>query len=159
MAYFTDERNYTDGKTLGYYTDGFTGTTTDTKLFGKPKEDELQNKINNIFDEIIDDVNNDNSPLLKKIHNKNFTNADIDLYKFNIITLINEVKPNYISDYMSVMPKVVNNQLSLIETIDKISFVMTNTDGFADKARNVQQELEATDSVDKTSKNANNTYE
>jgi predicted nucleic acid-binding Zn-ribbon protein len=60
---------------------------------------------------------------------------------------------------MSVMPKVVNNQLSLIETIDKISFVMTNTDGFADKARNVQQELEATDSVDKTSKNANNTYE
>jgi len=55
--------------------------------------------------------------------------------------------------------EVVNNQLSLIETIDKISFVMTNTDGFADKARNVQQELEATDSVDKTSKNANNTYE
>mgnify|MGYP006866440967 CR=1 FL=1 len=51
-----------------------------------------------LFDEIIDDVNNDNSPLLKKIHNKNFTNADIDLYKFNIITLINEVKPNYISD-------------------------------------------------------------
>ena len=159
LAYFTDERNYTDGKTLGYYTDGFTGTTTDTKLFGKPKEDELQNKINNLFDEIIDDVNNDNSPLLKKIHNKNFTNADIDLYKFNIITLINEVKPNYISDYMSVIPKVVNNQLSLIETIDKISFVMTNTDGFADKARNVQQELEATDNVDKTSKNANNTYE
>lgn len=159
LAYFTDERDFTDGKTLGYYTDGFTGTTKDTNLFGKPKEDELQNKINNLFDEIIDDVNNDNSPLLKQIHNKNFTNADIDLYKFNIITLINEVKPNYISDYMSVMPKVVNNQLSLIETIDKISFVMTNTDGFADKARNIQQELAATDNVDKTSKNANNTYE
>ena len=159
LAYFTDERNYTDGKTLGYYTNGFTGTTTGTNLFGKPKEDELQNKINNLFDEIIDDVNNNNSPLLKKIQNKNFTNADIDLYKFNIISLINEVKPNYISDYMSVMPKVVNNQISLIDTIDKISFVMTNTDGFADKARNVQQELEATDNVDKTSKNANNTYE
>ena len=159
LAYFTDERNYTDGKTTGYFTDGFTGNTTDTNLFGKPKEDELQNKINNLFDEIIDDVNTDNSPLLKKIQNKNFTNADIDLYKFNIITLINEVKTNYISDYMSVMPKVVNNQLSLINTIDKVSFVMTNTDGFADKARNVQQELEATDNVDKTSKNANNTYE
>ena len=159
LAYFTDERNYTDGKTLGYYTNGFTGTTTGTNLFGKPKEDELQNKINNLFDEIIDDVNNNNSPLLKKIQNKNFTNADIDLYKFNIISLINEVKPNYISDYMSVMPKVVNNQISLVSTIDKISFVMTNTDGFADKARNIQQELTSTDNVDKTSKNANNTYE
>ena len=159
LAYFTDERNYTSGKTLGYYTDGFTATTTSANLFGKPKEDELQDKINNLFDEIIDDVNNNNSPLLKKIQNKNFTNADIDLYKFNIISLINEVKPNYISDYMSVMPKVVNNQISLVSTIDKISFVMTNTDGFADKARNIQQELTSTDNVDKTSKNANNTYE
>ena len=159
LAYFTDERNYTSGNTLGYYTDGFTATTTSANLFGKPKEDELQDKINNLFDEIIDDVNNNNSPLLKKIQNKNFTNADIDLYKFNIISLINEVKPNYISDYMSVMPKVVNNQISLVSTIDKISFVMTNTDGFADKARNIQQELTSTDNVDKTSKNANNTYE
>ena len=159
LAYFTDERNYSDGKTLGYFTDGFTGTTTDTNLFGKPKEDELQNKINNLFDEIITDVNDGNSPLLKKIQNKNFTNADIDLYKFNIINLINETKVNYISDYMSVMPKVVNNQLSLVSTIDKISFVMTNTDGFADKARNIQQELSATDNVDKTSKNATTTYE
>ena len=159
LAYFTDERNYIDGKTLGYFTDGFTGVTTSTNLFGKPREDELQDKINNLFDEIIDDVTNNNSPLLKKIENKNFTNADIDLYKFNIINLINEIKPNYISDYMSVMPKVVNNQLSLISTIDKVSFVMTNTDGFADKARNIQQELNAADNVDKTSKNANNTYE
>ena len=159
LAYFTDERNYSDGKTLGYFTDGFTGTTTDTNLFGKPAEDELQNKINNLFNEIITDVNDGNSPLLKKIQNKNFTNADIDLYKFNIINLINETKVNYISDYMSVMSKVVNNQLSLVSTIDRISFVMTNTDGFADKARNIQQELTATDNVDKTSKNANTTYE
>ncbi len=159
LAYFTDERNYTSGNTLGYYTDGFTATTTSANLFGKPREDELQNKINNLFDEIIADVDTDNSPLLKRIQNKNFTNADIDLYKFNIKKLINEIKPNYISDYMSVMPKVVNNQLNLVSTIDKVSFVMTNTDGFADKARNVQQELTATDNVDKTSKNVNNTYE
>ena len=159
LAYFTDERNYTDGKTLGYYTDGFTATTTSANLFGKPREDELQNKINNLFDEIIDDVDMDNSPLLKKIQNKNFTNVDIDLYKFNIKNLINETKTNYISDYMSVMPKVVNNQLKLVSTIDKVSFVMTNTDGFADKARNIQQEITATDNVDRTSKNVNNTYE
>ena len=36
---------------------------------------------------------------------------------------------------------------------------MTNTDGYASKARNVQQSLNATDKVDKTSKNVNNTYE
>ena len=159
LAYFTDERDYVDGNVLGYFTDGFTGTSTTTNLFGKPKEDELQTKINNLFDEIIMDVSNGNSPLLKNIQNKNFSNADIDLYKFNIMNLINETKTNYISDYMSVMSKVVNNQLSLVQTIDRINFVMTNTDGYASKARNVQQSLNATDKVDKTSKNVNNTYE
>jgi len=159
LAYFTDERDYVDGNVLGYFTDGFTGTSTTTNLFGKPKEDELQTKINNLFDEIIIDVSNGNSPLLKNIQNKNFSNADIDLYKFNIMNLINETKTNYISDYMSVMSKVVNNQLSLVQTIDRINFVMTNTDGYASKARNVQQSLNATDKVDKTSKNVNNTYE
>ena len=159
LAYFTDERDYVDGNVLGYFTDGFTGTSTTTNLFGKPKEDELQTKINNLFDEIIMDVSNGNSPLLKNIQNKNFSNAYIDLYKFNIMNLINETKTNYISDYMSVMSKVVNNQLSLVQTIDRINFVMTNTDGYASKARNVQQSLNATDKVDKTSKNVNNTYE
>lgn len=60
---------------------------------------------------------------------------------------------------MSVMPKVVNNQLSLIKTIDKVNFILTNTDGFSTKPRNVQVSISATTNVDKTSKNANNTYE
>jgi len=159
LSYFTDQRDYTDGKIIGYYTDGFTGTTTETKLFGKPQEDKLQNKINSLFDEVISDIDTETSPLLKKINNKNFQQTDIDLYKFNLKNLINEIKPNYISDYMSVMPKVVNNQLSLIKTIDKVNFILTNTDGFSTKPRNVQVSISATTNVDKTSKNANNTYE
>ena len=72
---------------------------------------------------------------------------------------INEIKPNFISNYMSVMSKVVNNQLSLIKTIDKVNFVLTNTDGFSTKPRNVQVSISGTSNVDKTSKNANTTYE
>ena len=159
LSYFTDQRDYTNGKIIGYYTDGFTGTTTETKLFGKPQEDKLQNKINSLFDEVISDIDTETSPLVKKINNKNFQQTDIDLYKFNLKNLINEIKPNYISDYMSVMPKVVNNQLSLIKTIDKVNFILTNTDGFSTKPRNVQVSISATTNVDKTSKNANNTYE
>tara|TARA_R110001592_G_scaffold273379_2_gene540277 strand:- start:32347 stop:37104 length:4758 start_codon:yes stop_codon:yes gene_type:complete len=159
LSYFTSERNYSEGKILGYYTDGFTGTTVTTELFGKPQEDILQNRINDLFDEIIDDVDSETSPLLKKINNKNFQQTDIDLYKFNVKNVINEIKPNFISNYMSVMSKVVNNQLSLIKTIDKVNFVLTNTDGFSTKPRNVQVSISGTSNVDKTSKNANTTYE
>lgn len=159
LSYFTDQRNYTDGKIIGYYTDGFTGTTTETKLFGKPKEDELQNKINTLFDEITQDVDSENSPLLKKINNKNFEQTDITLYKYNIKNLINEVKQTYITDYMSVMGGLVENQLSLIKVIDKINFVLTNTDGYRSGGKNLQISISATTNVDKTSKNVNDTYE
>lgn len=159
LSYFTDQRDYVDGKIIGYYTDGFTGTTTETKLFGKPKEDELQNKINDLFDEIIADVETETSPLLKRINSKNFQQTDIDLYKFNIKNVINEIKPNYISNYISVMSKVTDNQLKLIKSIDKVNFILTNTDGYSTKPRNVQVSISATTNVDRTSKNDNNTYE
>ena len=158
LAYFTDERNYSKGKIIGYYTEGFTGTTTDTKMFGKPKEDELQNKINNLFDKVIEEVDLETSPLLKRIQNKNFQQVDIDLYKFNVRNVINEIKPNYISDYMSVMPKIVNNQLKLVKTIDKINFILTNTDGFTTKSKNIQVSISGTSNIDITSKNVDNTY-
>jgi hypothetical protein len=59
---------------------------------------------------------------------------------------------------MSVMPKIVNNQLKLVKTIDKINFILTNTDGFTTKAKNVQVSISGTSNVDRTSKNVSNTY-
>ena len=164
LAYFNAERDYTEGQMLGYYgaPTYYTGATLDIKMFGKPKEDILQNRIEKLFEDTLNDISGNTSPLLKNITTSNFIDTDIDKYKFNITEKINQIKQNYISQYISVLGDLTKNQLDLVRNIDKTNFVLTNTDGYQlNNGRNILLNLSATTEVDDSSKNPTpaNTYE
>ena len=163
LSYFTSDREYTEGKFLGYYGSPtyYTGTVVKSNLFGKPKEDKLQEKIDNLFSETINDIENDLSPLTKNLNNQNFKNKDKKRFKFNLTQKINTIKGSFSNDYFSVFNDMNNNQLTLINTIDKINFVVTNTDGYqTDKGVNILSNITGTTKVDISSKpTPANTYD
>ena len=163
LSYFTSDRNYTEGKILGYYGSPtyYTGTTLDINLFGKPQEDKLQTKIDTLFTEVISDIENDLSPFTKNIENQNFSKKDKKKFKFNLTQKINQIKASYGTKYFSSFTDMNKNQLSLISNIDKVNFILTNTDGFqTDKGQNILLDLTGSTNVDISSTpTPSNTYE
>jgi len=163
LVYFTSDRNYTDGKILGYYgaPTYYTGATLDINLFGKPKEDVIQQRIQLLFDQTLVDVDDNSSPLLKNIDNNNFVSTDITKYKSNITQKINTIKETYLNGFTGILGKITDNQLALISNIDKLNFVLTNTDGYQlNNGTNILLDLSGTTDVDVSSKNPTpaNTY-
>lgn len=159
LIYLSD-RNYTEGQTLGYFNGGFfTGNPQTINIFGKPYG--LQDKIETLFNEALNDVQNDISPLLENFSKQNIKNSVKKKYKKRITDYINNKKNNYIVDYEKAITDIVNSELELCKTINKINFVMTNTDGYQGKGgKNILLNLTATTEVDTTSSLlVNNTYE
>ena len=163
LSYFTDDRNYTEGKMLGYYGSPtyYTATTLNLNLFGKPQEDKLQSKIDDLFNSVIDDIDNDLSPLTKNIENQDFKRRDKKKFKSNLKEKLNQIKGGYSANYFSLLNDLNEKQLSLISNIDKVNFVLTNTDGFqTDKGQNILLEITGSTDVDISSTpTPSNTYE
>lgn len=137
--YLTDSRYYTDGKMLGLFGSP-TGTTQDINLFGKPYDIEI--KVNNLFELASLDVDDDSSPLLKGIENRNIKNSVIRKYKKRIKEYINSKRNGYTTIYNNVINSLSKSQLELSRTIDKLNFVLTNSDGYQVKSgKNVLLDL------------------
>jgi outer membrane protein OmpA-like peptidoglycan-associated protein len=164
MAYFNADRNYLEGDMLGYYGSPtyFTGLTQTIGLFGKPQENVIQERVDKLFTDTINDISGGTSPLLKNINTSNFAKKDITKYKANIVNKINQIKQTYINGYMSVMSDMSSNQTNLVWNIDRLNFVLTNTDGYQlNNGKNILLDLTATTEVDISSTNPvpDNTYE
>lgn len=162
LKYYTAERNYTTGLILGYFGSGsyYTGTTQGLDIFGKSKG--LQDRIETLYSQTINDVNNETGPLFKNIGNQNFRNRDKKKYVNNIINLIQNTKQEYLAEYDKLNTDLVNNQLNLIQTVDKLNFILTNSDGYANRKNTAFiYELTATTEVSDTSNNPTptNTYQ
>lgn len=162
LKYYTAERNYTTGVILGYFGGGslYTGTTQGLEIFGKSKG--LQDRIEKLYTDTINDINSETGPMFKNISNQNFSNRDKKTYVNNILSYIQNTKQEYLAEYEKLNTDLVNNQLNLIQTIDKLNFVLTNSDGYANRKNSVFiYEISATTEVSDTSKNPtpSNTYE
>ena len=87
LYYLTQKRNYTEGYVTGYL-DG--NNEYETNLFGKPIE--IQNRVIDLKNKLLEDVDNDENPFLKTptttIYEQNLKNSDIKKFKKNLKTLI-----------------------------------------------------------------------
>jgi hypothetical protein len=79
------------------------------------------------------DVENETTPMMKNIQYRNFKNSEIKKYKKNLINLINNQKGEFLSTFESNIGDVINSEIELIKTLNKLNLVLDNTDGYRNK--------------------------
>ena len=103
----------------------------DVKILGKPV---YQDNIDKLFSKVIDDINNGSNPILVGLVDKGFTvgssDTTLNIIKTNLVKYVKSLKGPMSSD----IGTIVNNKIGLpqqdfVQTIRKVSFVNSKTDG------------------------------
>jgi len=105
------------------------------KIYGKSKN--FQNRIDSLFDKIKDDIDNNTTPILSAIlERQDFTNIQKNKIKRKLKSLADERKQKYLTDIDNSNNIIVQNELALINLVDKINFVADGKDGFINSKGN-----------------------
>jgi hypothetical protein len=100
-------------------------------ILGKPV---YQENIDKLFNVVIDDINNGDNPILTALEDKGFDNQSSDttlnIIKTNLVKYVKSLKGSISTD----IGTIVNNKIGLsqqdfVQTIRKVSFVNSKTDG------------------------------
>jgi hypothetical protein len=149
----TKDRKFTDG--LFDYLNG--NTTNTANIYGKSES--IQNKVDLLVKEAKNDVDDETCPLLPEVQNQNFTNQDIRKIKRQIKKLIDERGTVLLGELEICNSTIVNEELKLINIIDKINFVTSSNDGYIAKNGSVvMYSLSGGTGVDPSSVGVTNTY-
>lgn len=99
------------------------------KIYGKSKD--FQKKIDSLFSKIKDDIEDETTPILASLGaKKQFTNVQKNKIKRRLKNLSDERKQTYLSDIDNSNNTIIQNELALINLVDKINFVADGKDGF-----------------------------
>ena len=121
LQILTKDRKYIDGY-IGV------GTTDNVKIFGKA--DDIQGKVENLITKAKEDVDNDLCPAIDGLNNQNFTDQDIRKIKNHIKVLIDSKKDGIIGSLENYSTQIGNEELKLINVIDKVNYVNNSHDGY-----------------------------
>lgn len=126
-----DNRNYSDG-VYSYYN---VPNRKSVKIFGKSEY--IQN-LNESFNKLISDINNENQNVLKEIKKQTKGSKKyFDIFKQNYIEYVNEFKKDFINDALDNLNKMTINQTQLIRTMEKLDIVSYNIDGYIDNDQKI----------------------
>jgi hypothetical protein len=155
LLLYTKQRKYKDG--YFNYLGGVTGGTI-TTILGKPEK--YQSTLNDLVSRAKDDVDNLLTPPLAQVEQQNFPNAQIRKVKRKLKTMIDEIKPAYLSFLDDAQTNIIKEELSFIALSDQLNFVVNKTDGYINKQGTpiIYNLSGKTDGVDPTS-GAANTYD
>jgi outer membrane protein OmpA-like peptidoglycan-associated protein len=121
LQILTKDRKYIDGY-IGV------GTTDNVKIFGKA--DDIQGKVENLITKAKEDVDNDLCPAIDGLNNQNFTDQDIRKIKNQIKSLIDSKQDVLIGALENYSTQIGNEELKLINVIDKVNYVNNSHDGY-----------------------------
>jgi hypothetical protein len=121
LQILTKDRKYVDGY-IGI------GTTDNVKIFGKA--DDIQGKVENLITKAKEDVDNDLCPAIDGLNNQNFTDQDIRKIKNQIKLLIDSKQDVLIGALENYSTQIGNEELKLINVIDKVNYVNNSHDGY-----------------------------
>ena len=104
------------------------GVDTPVNILGKP---DFQDKVDKIVELVISDIENDSNPILFKLVEKGFDDANVlNILRNNLTKYINEVVPTMVADIGEVVnSKMAIPQQDFVQTIRKVNFVCSKTDG------------------------------
>jgi hypothetical protein len=128
LQMFTKDRKYIDGY-IGV------GTTDNVKIFGKSYE--TQEKVENLVKLANEDVDNDICPLLDGLELEDLANPQERKIKKYIQTLIDNKSAPLIGELNNYSTQISNEELKLINIIDKINYVCNAHDGYITNKGNV----------------------
>jgi hypothetical protein len=143
----TKEKNYSDGNLAG----------NTTKIFGKPQN--IEEKIDELFDGVISDINNGSNPILLILAGTTYpTNVTRDIKK-NMVDYVTNLKNDTSSGLFKLIQNIVDFEENYVQIIRKLNYVNTKSDGkiLADGSAYVFN-LSATTEVNSSSNGAANTY-
>ncbi len=155
LLLYTKLRKYKEG-----YFDYLSGTTNSltTTILGKPEK--YQSTLDDLVTRGKDDVDNLLTPPLAQVEQQNFTNAQIRKVKRKLKSMIDEVKPAYLSFLEDAQTNIITEELNFINLSDQLNFVVNKTDGYINKQGNavIYNISGKTDGVDPSS-SASNTFD
>lgn len=137
-------------------------TSTTVNLFGKSNE--LQDYSDDLIDLLIDDINNDNWIFFADMLPSNITAKTKRKVKKNMIDYLTGLKGTFSTDLYTITQELVQAEMDLIKTINKLS-VVTNDDtdyidGFIKKKNDVIiYHISGTSAVSSSSVGVNDTKE
>jgi hypothetical protein len=128
---FAQDRKFSDGNAREFT------TPKELKIYGKPNN--IETKINKLFNMIIADIDGFNGfndgndkglQYIKNLYKENFDNSVIKKVKENLKNTVNKVKSSITTSLTSADNEITSTQLELIRILRKIDIVDTKTDGY-----------------------------
>jgi outer membrane protein OmpA-like peptidoglycan-associated protein len=159
---FIDENNYGIWQLISKerkYINGDTNVLTGVKIFGKPEN--IEKRTDKLFEDLINDVNNDSNYLIGNLMTFNFSNKEIRDVKTNVVNYINNMKNNFNDSLFTNVNDIVNVEQSLVQKLRKINLVLDEIDGkIPDVGIPIVYNLTPTNDVSSSSNNEyTNTFE
>lgn len=107
------------------------------EIFGKPNMSEtnvaLQTLIDNQFNGVIDDINNNSNPIILNLKNffpnNSYDDKPLRDVKTNLINYIKSIQANFSSGIMNIVQEMVIFQQNYVQIIRKLNVVAQLTDG------------------------------
>lgn len=123
-------RQYIDGK-INKWEVG--GSAKDVQIFGKSIYD---SRITQLFDGLQKNIDDNSLSMLNAAQLNLTTNVfreqDLTIFKNNLTTLLREKKTNFPTKLNQITNDLSTLQLNMTKKIDKLNYVLQNTDGYID---------------------------
>ena len=109
------------------------GTSTAVNIWGKPTVAETN--VNNIFTQLIKDIETGDLGLFSNNNeglngtNSNINKKQVRTVQNNYKKIVQGLQSNFISTFSTSIQTIVEAEQKLINTIDKLNFIITETDG------------------------------
>jgi hypothetical protein len=128
-------------------------------IFGKPNE--IQEKLDDLFNNIINDIGNETNPIVEGLIDANFTSDSIEVrtLKQNLRSFVDGVKSRFNADLFKTIQEITTQEQNTVQIIRKLNLVDTKTDGKIDKTNTpIIYNITPTSEVHATSNGATDTY-
>lgn len=117
-------------------------------IYGKPNFDE---KLNKLFNTVIEDIDNDNNIIILGLISDNFGDIVLRDVKTNLKNYINNYKNDFILGVNGIVTNITQQQVDMIQVFRKINFVNTESDGLIISTKPKIYNISGTDEVSKLS--------
>jgi hypothetical protein len=117
-----NERNFNVGKFDEY------GTSSELPIYGKPNN--VENKVNKLFEETVSDIKKRNDPFMVIIDkSNNLKNTDKKEIERRLIKFVEDSKTEFSLNLNNDLSNLINIQQDYIQNIRKFNLILTKTDG------------------------------
>lgn len=156
LYYLLQDTNYQYGKIYNYFDEP---NSQIMKIIGKPIA--VQDRVEQLFYDLIYDIEIETCPIVSNTENfEDLKRRHVKKFKKNLLNICLKYRDKMVSDLVQHITKLSEPQIKMIEFVDKINFVTTDSDGYRIKSGKVVIfDISGTTEIHSTTQNAADTKE